>query len=610
MSANASYKNKVEIPRIKPKKNQKEPQFIFTDNAGNKRRVNYVLKNDSYFFRACDVWSACTLYEKGFLISHLKSVGDVEKILFDKNSWCPSTRPTYAITLQQALKACNELPGGPHGVETWLRDNFLSPEARNQSPLLVIAAADPIPIAPPETPAAALITSANGEISYVLRCRQDAPRQAWRLPAVKHGETVFWPERLGVDINDINEILGVDVVDSVQNRLWAHRDVQDQTHRLIDSPCWDKMKALPAIRNANPDLVAAYSALFALSVGGNGAQETVNGESEAKQGVSQQKKADAGDQPAIVAWPLASKSLAPPAEAPLSPMQSRSFDFSTATHHVTHVYAAMDDEGRLWVSRPSLNNVFGVVQGWPLAARNAPRRQILCEGESVAAICETNIPLLVGGQEGKNKILGLDFEHWLAAEVSPAFIDSAPPSAIMKIEGKEASFFFQGFSYLIRVAKDEEEDLWVAISDVERLLDHPLKNWQGGARTSPRRLISLNGTTFPAISEEWIESIAAGAPPSRKNRSKAFVQWWTDSVWPMFSAQPSATPSLAPTLAPTLASQAREAARLLVLLADESDALRAENAQLKAENADVKEMKTTLAKKIASVQEALGKIIA
>lgn len=599
----------------------KIPQFKFKTKDGKTGTVYYTNVEDTYYFRACDIWSSCTLQSRGFFSSLFEITGDFKRILFDKSVGCPATRATYAVTAEQALEACAKLQGAPHPVEKWLKDNF-SPTG------LPVAEAEVIPLvkSPQNTPLATLSIGEKEQMHYSLHCKQRLSSVAWRLPALKNGDMVFWPDRLGVDIDDINAIIKLtpDAIESINNRLWAHRDSQDYVHRLVDQNCWERLKALPACESADPAAIEALDALFALGREKMDGKQDVNGgcdKATKPKFAKPPKAATERQQPTVTTRPLTDA-----APAAIGAMEARAFDFSTANHHVAHVHAAMDAEGRLWLSRPCLNLVFGSLQSWPTAVKNAPRRQILLNGETYPALCESNIPLLTESMENaENKALGLEFEHWLAMDVSPAFSEpitqpAAPAEEFddAELDGREIDFFFLGASHSIRVAVDGAGDLWAVVSDIEKLFGCPVKNWPERARKAPRRIIAHHGLRFPAVSEEWFGVIAASAPPSRRNRTKAFTKWWTDSVWPLFDDAPAQAVETAPSKAPpapqpassalTLADQTREAARLLMLLADDSDAKQAEIDRLKSENSGVREMKEMLAKKIANVQKMLGEI--
>jgi hypothetical protein len=596
-----------------------EYRFKCTDN---KTHVLYHVQIDSVLYLRCsDVWAALTLDYVTKLPRSITVSGEIERVLIGRSVGCSSTRPVFALTVQQTLEVCAAFSRGKDldaipPVEKWIREKVIpvmrkagiseSAKAADDSrglpawtpddipkialvtplPKRVKAKEEPQPeIDEPRVEPETLKISHDGPLVYSIALRypgektQELKGEKWMLPAVHWEGNILWPERIAIDINDIKDVAKItsEDIEGMKEILWAKNGGE---RRLVDKMAWQRIKALPAVKS-DPILVSAFDAFFSPDAG------------------QQDAPAPAQPKPVNIVTCAAILPMEPvkPQPAPISAMtpvpstiyvtDSDSFAFTFNGRHVTKICAAKDEDGCVWVDIKGLEVVFGRLETWPQALRNAKRRVIHSSGVPHTAMQEADIADLRQAMTPSEMSSGTSFVRWLSETIKPML----KPSSSLPLESKIATFFFKGINYEIHVSSDIYGEIWASIQELEDLFDLKVKNWPDRARTSQKKMITYSGRTFSAVSEEYIDDIAESAPPSRKSRAKSFSTWWTDVVWAMFSKAGSPpekgakSPVTSVSPAPqsgSLIDQARAAARLLLKLADENEGLIAENGRLKA----------------------------
>ena len=264
----------------------------------------------------------------------------------------------------------------------------------------------------------------------------------------------------------------------------------------------------------------------------------------------------------------------PQAAANVAPEGKISFYFNG--RHVCNICAAKDDDGCIWVDTKSLEAVFGNLGRWPQSIKNAKRRVIHAAGVPYSAIHESEIANLRHALTPSELSIGTYFVRWLHETVKPT-LESRQP---MPLESRIATFFFKGLDHEIHVSSDGYGEIWASIPEIEDLFDLKIKDWPEKAKSSPKKMMAYDGKTFSAVSEQYIDDIANSSPPSRRCRAQSFSAWWTEIVWGVFGD--AASPATPAPQSGSLIDQARDAAYLLLKLADENEALTSENARRKA----------------------------
>lgn len=548
----------------------------------------------------------------------------MKKVLIGKSAGSPSTRPVYALTIDQALDFCKKFAEEKslktmHPLEKWIREKVMpvaksidaEPRAALPAPKTVPiwtpddipkavepplpkrikAVEDPQPRAPDPAPKgeATNLTDYSIWLRYPGQPPREMTGQKWILPAVHWEGQVLWKKRLGIDISDIRRIVEIrdEDAESLKDILWAKNGGQKC---LVDNLAWQRIKALPSAKN-NPVAIAAFDELFA--------HETRRQENPP----SVEKAPEKAKEPPISAEKAPEKSLPAAAVAPASTVlvaEASKFGFIFNGRHVCSIYAARDEDGCLWVGTRCMEPVFGPLEIWPQALRNSKRRVIHWNNGPITAIGEADIAKLAQALTPSERSSGAFFVRWLDRDVKPTLKSASS----MALESKCANFFFRGVTHEVHVAIDSSGEIWSSIPEVENLLDLKASSWPDKARLSQKKIIAYNGGKFPAVSEEYLEDIAASAPPSRRDRAKAFCSWWTKDVWDMCSASQEKAETEAPKpevaklerSAGSLAEQARDVANLILQLVNENQALLAENAQLKADLAKMEKAKTLISK--------------
>lgn len=339
-------------------------------------------------------------------------------------------------------------------------------------------------------------------------------------------------------------------------------------------------------------------------------------------------------QPVNRVWPI------PGGRAAIPTLQARDFSYCYNGKRISGIWTAQDDAGDLWVMRRDLENIFGPLTSWPREAKSAKRVIVENRDGKYPAVSEDIIGVLARNEKSPSaKVMVLDFELWFAQEVAPAF--DAPASAAKApvapakapaegprraaLEGDLMTFFFKGDEFDILVAPDKADTIWAAERDLETVFGMGRSSWPQAVTSAPARLISYKGATHLAISEKWLEGVAAAAP--LKNRAQAFTTWWVNKVMPYFDTASTSQPAPRPftkveeveevvnaksveLFSPTktqegnsaMSYQAREIAKLLMNMADTLDAKEKENALLRAQLSE----REVDRKKLEAIQAALG----
>jgi prophage antirepressor-like protein len=593
------------------------PEFKFKDLSANEHVIYYVIIDNMCYIRAVDLWRSLTKSTGNHGMHTIDIDGEVKKVLFDKTTGCPSTRPVYALTINQAIKASYAYSAKHHRgvllpVERWLR-NDLYPAAKKLAPgmpaLPAIAHSPALP-AEPQKPApviaaplpqitTTLTPNKDGNLSYMLQFPANglSPRKAsgkaWRLSPVKLANTdqEFWPERIGIDVKEIKSIfeIGQDDIGAILNRLWSRKGADGQIFQLVDKTCWAKMKEIPYV-SSKTAYVNAFDELFALGEAYYKENKTIEPEDVAKTTEPDcEEKHD--DTPAHL-----------PVNGIENPIESRTFEYVTLSKRNVFLCIGIDNENKLWISRRPIEFVFGGLKDWSDEAKNCKRRVLVNAEQKYQAICESSLCLLRGHLN--NKDIAEHFQTWLDGSVRPKLMEQIHRET-PGVDAKEMQFFFMGITHSVHVGKDENGDLWASSVDIENIFDLPMRSWPHRARQSPMRAMSYDGKSFPCIMEEWLEVIAASAPPSRKGRAKGFTSWWTDKVWPTFNPVEKSPEKTGK----TLTELAREAARLLLELADANDDAHNEIANLRAEREAWAAQRAVIEGQAKQFQETLGKLL-
>lgn len=603
----------------------RRPTFSFKDLNNAQYNVFYDVIDGVCYLRAVDVWRALTKATGHFSASHINLNYELDKVQFSKTTGCPSTRPVYAVTIDQALDACRNhsiSTKSIHPIETWIREDLAPWANHRKEPKPDIAPpeetkTDPeIKEEPPqkaeeapkttETPLAVLYGKKAGSLpdvlSYVLWIRRPGKEpvqfkgRAWFLPDVRFQQKIMWPDRIGIDVEDIRKLIGLDdaSIEDAKDRLWNRKDVGVSV-KLVDSATWRKFR-VSSFAVDRKEETEALDALFALDSGS--IKDASSKEPEAPPPATSEPEHP--EQPAVQAAPTSLGIIA------------QRFNFSHNGRRFPDIAIAMDEDEQLWVSRRDLERVFGNAKGWPRPVLNSIRRQIYLEGEPLPAIKATLVQSLAQSLPFPNRAMGLALDKWLA-EAVPSLL--TPPDNAT-IDGRTVDFFYVGISHELHVGKDANGDLWAAISDLEALFNLPAKTWPMMSRELPMRLIRHNGARMPAIGEEWFHDIIETVAPSHKNRALAFEKWWTAEVMPMFDPnakapepeeepQPEIPASRPLPGGKTLTQLARETANLLLQLADESDSQKAEMEKLRAERDAALKAKELVADQAEKIKQAL-----
>jgi hypothetical protein len=627
--ARYSFDESINSVRFNSVKMYDIPDYTFKDIKGENHIIYHAEVNGVFYLRAVDLWRSLTLESGTFFPKKFKFKGEMERVLIGNRSGCPSTRPVYALTIEQALEACKTYAlesknKGAHPVEKWIREKVMPTASASKPrkiivksipetawtpadvpsvdklplPKIIKAVEEPQPVLP-ELEAAPKAEASNlADYAIWLRRPGEKSREAkgekWMLPAVTWEGQTLWKRRLAIDINDIRKLVEIrdEDVENLKDCLWAKNG---GPKCLVDNLAWQRIKAMPTLKNA-PEVIAAFDELFS--------HEARRLDRPSPERADEEKSI----QFQIPVDKTPAKCPPPPSES--SPLGSPSeeankFGFMFNGRHVCNIYAAKDDNDLLWVETKGITPVFGPYDIWPQSIKNARRRTVRWNGYPLAAISELSIAELAQALTPSDKSSGSAFVRWLMETVKPTLKSTGGKP----LESKAAGFFFKGVTHEIHVASDDSGELWASVSEIEALLDLKVLSWPKSARWSHKNMMAYNGGRFTAISEEFLDDIASEAPTSRRDRAKAFISWWTKDVWDMFGDKDSQEkPADAPKPAISkgcIADQARDIAQLIVELADENKALRDENKELKDDLAKMEKDRALVSKQKEAIQAAL-----